>query len=81
MTLHGQAKLIERLEAGIPHALESGSAEFSAGSDLIWFRQFRANPRFPNLQSVDVDIYDLATDDLPEKANAFIEAQRVVLVA
>ncbi|HYO62687.1 MAG TPA: hypothetical protein VER08_03420 [Pyrinomonadaceae bacterium] len=76
----GASELVERLEAGIPHALAS-DAEFSAGSDVAWFRQFRANPKYPTLQSVDDDIHDLAGDDLREKANAFIESQRGVLVA
>lgn len=80
LCLVGASELVERLEAGIPHALASG-AEFSAGSDLLWFRQFRTNPKYPTLQSVDADIYDLAADELREKANAFIEAQRGVLVA
>ena len=69
------------MEAGIPHAFASGCAEFSAGSDLAWFRQFQPSPRFPTLQSVDADIYDLVGDDLRDKANAFIDAQRGVLVA
>jgi hypothetical protein len=81
LQLVGASELVERLEAGIPHALASGSAEFSAVSDLTWFRQFRANPTYPTLQSVDAEIGDLAGDDLREKANAFIEAQRGVLVA
>ena len=81
LRLVGASELVARLEAGIPHALASGSAEFSAGSDLTWLRQFRVNPKYPTLQSVDVDIYDLVGDDLREKANAFIETQRGVLVA
>ena len=81
LRLVGASELVERLEAGIPHALSSGSAEFSAGSDLTWFRQFQPTPKFPTLQSVDADIYDLVGDDLRDKANAFIEAQRGVLVA
>jgi hypothetical protein len=81
LQLVGASELVERLEAGIPHALASGSAEFSAGSDLTWFRQFHGNPKYPTLQSVDADIYDLSGDDLCEKANTFIEAQRGILVA
>lgn len=77
----GAFQLIERLEAGIPHALASGSAELNTASDLTWFSQFRAVPKYPTLQSVDVGIYELAGDDLQEKANAFIEAHRGILVA
>jgi hypothetical protein len=80
LRLVGASELVERLEAGIPHALADGSAEFSTGSDLSWFKQFHANPKYPTLQSVDADIYDLVSDDLRDKANAFIEAQREVLV-
>ena len=81
LRLVGASELIERLEAGIPHALESGCAEFTAGSDLAWFKQFQPTPKFPTLQSVDADIGELVGDDLRDKANAFIEAQRGVLVA
>ncbi len=81
LQLVGASELIERLEAGIPHALASGNAEFSAASDLSWFRQFHLNPEYPTLQAVDVGIYDLANDGLCEKANAFIEARREILVA
>ena len=81
LRLLGASELVERLEAGIPHALASGSAEFSAGPDLTWFRQFQPTPKFPTLQSVGADIYDLAGDDLRERASAFIKAQRGVLVA
>jgi hypothetical protein len=49
----GASELVERLEAGIPHALASGSAEFSASPDLTWFRQFKPNPKYPTLQSVE----------------------------
>lgn len=80
LRLVGASELVERFEAGIPHALTSGSTEFSAGSDLDWFKKFQANPKFPTLQSVDSDIYDLVGDDLRDKANAFIEAQRGMLV-
>ena len=80
LRLVGASGLVERLEAGIPHALESGVAEYSAGPDVTWFRQFRTNPKYPTLQSVDADIYVLAGDDLRKKANVFIEAQRGVLV-
>lgn len=81
LRLVGASELLARLEAGIPHALASGNAEFSTGSDLAWFRQFQPTPKFPTLQSVDADIDELVGDDLREKANAFIEAQRGVLVA
>src|SRR5262245_60174332 len=81
LRLVGASELVERLEAGIPHALASGCAEFTRGSDLAWFRQFQPNSKFPTLQSVDADIYDLAADDLRDKATAFIEAERGVLVA
>ncbi len=77
----GASELVERLEAGIPHALASGCAEFSASTDLTWFRQFSASPKYPTLQSVDAGIADLVGDTLRDKANAFIEAQRGVLVA
>ncbi len=50
-------------------------------TDLAWFKQFQPTPKFPTLQSVDTDIYDLVGDDLRDKANAFIGAQRGVLVA
>jgi hypothetical protein len=79
LRLVGVSKLVERLEAGIPHALASGSAEFSAGPNLEWFRHFPPNPNFPTLQSVDVDIYDLVGDELRDKANTFIETHRDVL--
>jgi hypothetical protein len=81
LRLVGASELVERLEAGIPHALASGSAEFSASSDLAWFRQFHASPKFPTLQSVDAGISNLVGDSLRDKANAFIEAQKGVLVA
>ena len=41
LRLVGASELVARLEAGIPHALGSGCAEFSVGSDLAWFRQFQ----------------------------------------
>ena len=81
LQLVGASELVERLEAGIPHALASGSAEFGAVSDLTWFRQFRVSPTYPTFQSVDTGISDLAGDDLRDRANAFIEAKRRVLVA
>lgn len=80
LRLVGASELVERLEAGIPHALAS-DAEFTAGPDVAWFRQFPVNPKYPTLQSVDDNIYDLAGDDLREKADAFIESHRGVLVA
>ena len=81
LRLVGASELVARLEAGIPHALGSGCAEFSVGSDLAWFRQFQPSPKFPTLQSVDADIYDLVGADLRTKATAFIDAQRGALVA
>jgi len=77
----GASELVERLEAGIPHALASGCAEFSASSDVSWFRQFHANPKYPTLQSTDAGVPDLVGDNLRDKANAYVEAQREVLVA
>src|SRR5207237_878246 len=72
----GASELVERLEAGIPHALASGSAEFSASPDLTWFRRFKSTPKYPTLQSVDADIYELAADDLRDKCTDFIEKKR-----
>ena len=40
LQLVGASELVERLEAGIPHAPASGSAEFSASPELTWFLQF-----------------------------------------
>jgi hypothetical protein len=64
----------------LAHALASGSAEFSAGPDLAWFRKFKPNPKYPNLQSVDEDIYELAGDDLRDKCADFIEKCRHIFV-
>ena len=66
--------MLERLEAGIPHAVASESAEFGTGPDMAWFRQFRANPKYPTLQSVDVDIYDLANDGI--RTSAMLTSRR-----
>ncbi len=75
------SELLERLEAGIPHAVASESADFSTGADMAWFRQFPSNPKYPTSKSVDVDIYDLANDGIRDKCNAFIEAHRGIFVA
>ena len=80
LRLVGAVELVERLEAGIPHALATGCAEFGTGSNLDWFKQFHPNPNYPTLQSVDVDIYDLVADNLRDKANAFVEANNEVLI-
>lgn len=76
----GASELVERLEAGIPHALASGSAEFSASPDLTWFHQFQPNPKYPTLQSADEDINELAADDLRDKCTDFIERHRNIFV-
>ena len=81
LKLVGAGELLERLEAGIPHAVVSESAEFSAGTNMSWFRQFHPNPKFPTLQSVDVGIYDLANDGIRDKCNGFIGAHKEVFVA
>ncbi|HEY5909396.1 MAG TPA: hypothetical protein VJA21_02200 [Verrucomicrobiae bacterium] len=77
----GAWQLAERLEAGIPHALAEGCAEFSTSPDLTWFKKFSPDPKYPTLQSVDVNIYPLVSDDLRDKANAFIAAEEGVLVS
>ncbi len=46
LKLVGASELLERLEAGIPHAVASEAAEFSTGSDMAWFRQLRSNPKY-----------------------------------
>lgn len=80
LNMIGASELVERLEAGIPHALAL-DAEFTTGSDLAWFRQFQPREPYPDLESVDDGVYDLVESDLLDKVNAFIEAQRAVLVA
>jgi len=60
--------------------LASGSAEFSAGPDLAWFRKFKANPKYPTLQSVDDGVYELAGNDLSDKCADFIEKHREIFV-
>jgi len=76
----GASELAERLEAGIPHALASGSAEFNSSADLTWFRQFRLNPKYLTFQSVDEDICELVGDDLRDKCTDFIERHRKIFV-
>lgn len=77
----GADEVIERLEAGIPHALETGCAEFSAGPEVNWFEQFPKNPRYPTLQSVDVDIYEMVNDGIMHKCNAYIRKHQGIFVA
>lgn len=81
LRLVGAPEVLERLEAGIPHAVASDCAEFSTGPDLDWFRRFQPNAKYPTFQSVDEDIYEWVEDDLLEKANAFIETWKDLLVA
>lgn len=81
LKLVGASELIERLEAAIPHAIASGVAEFTAGSNMAWYRQFSPNSQYPTLQSVDADIYELANDDICGKCNDFIESHLKVFVA
>src|SRR5262245_42175189 len=59
----GATELVERLEAGIPHAINC-EAEFTFGPDMIWYRQFPNNPAYPTLQSVDKGIWKLINEDL-----------------
>lgn len=81
LKLVGASELVERMEAGIPHAISAGCAEFSSGTNMDWFRKFPGNPKYPTLESVDVDIYDLANDGIRDKCNAFIGKHREVFVA
>ena len=81
LKLVGAVELLERLEAGIPQALATGSTELREGTDISWFSQFRPNPKFPTLQSVDEGIYDLASDGIRDKCNNFIESHIKIFVA
>ena len=81
LRLIGAFELVERLEAGIPHALASGVAEFSAASDLTWFEQFHVNPKYPTLQSVDVGSSELMGDAIRDKCNDFIKLHMKIFVA
>ena len=43
-------------------------------------RQHRPNPKYPTLESVDTEIYELAADDLRDKCADFIERHHNVFV-
>jgi hypothetical protein len=80
LKLVGATELIKRLEAAVPHAIDS-EADFIFGPDMAWFREFPRNPDYPTLQSVDKGIWKLIEHDLVARCNKFIAQHEDVFLS